>query len=44
MLKKLKEMRMIVKELIKLAKELDELAIRIISLIGWIFILISLIK
>ncbi len=32
------------KELIKLVEQLDELAIRIISLLGWIYILVSLIK
>ena len=42
--KKLKEMQEIVKELIKLVEQLDELAIRIISLLGWIYILVSLIK
>ena len=42
-LKKLKEMQEIVKELIKLVEQLDELAIRIISLLGWIFILIYII-
>lgn len=33
-----------VKELIKLVKQLDELLIRIISLAGWIIILIHLLK
>ena len=34
----------IIKELIKLIKELDELLVRIISLVGWILILIQLVK
>ena len=39
MLEKLKEMRNIVKEFIGLVNDLNELSIRIISLVGWIVIL-----
>ncbi len=39
MLERLKEMRKIVKEFIGLVNDLNELSIRIISLVGWIVIL-----
>lgn len=43
MLKRLKEMREIIKEFIGLVDDLNELSIRIISLAGWIVILIYVI-
>ena len=43
MLEKLKAMRQIVKEFIGLVDDLNELSIRIISLAGWIVILIYVI-
>ena len=44
MIEKIRSLTEIVKELLKLLEQIEKLTIRIISLIGWILIIINLLK